>query len=267
MKLWAGVNLTATNYNAQNNTAKVCITSTNQADPACKCKSTNSCMKVGLSGIKGLNVGSMSVLSSSIDPLNKLASGQLDAANVDSAALANLAAKAQNLKDQLESSKKLAGVKKKKDQAEKALLKKIQDGAAKYPQSNFLANSSGSPSGLPSNPAEAAKMLENELKTEPTAINGADQIATGGDATTEENLEFGLTQEDLAAQESQIAEVMKEDLDYGGNDTNEDAKANIFELVSHRYQKSGMKRLFEEPSPAAAAPAAGPAPTAPTAQK
>ena len=39
---------------------------------------------------------------------------------------------------------------------------------------------------------------------------------------------------------------MKNDFDYGGNEINDSSKTNIFEVLSNRYQKSGMKKLFDD---------------------
>lgn len=39
---------------------------------------------------------------------------------------------------------------------------------------------------------------------------------------------------------------MKQDLDYGGSDINHGTSASIFEVLSNRYQRSGLRRLFDE---------------------
>jgi hypothetical protein len=261
-KLWTGVDTKATNYNSKNASTRVCVTSQGKSDASCACKQTKTCMKVGINGLKGLNVGSMSMLSSALDPVNKITSGG-DAATMDPGALANMAAKTQNLRNALENSKALAGYKKTKAKNESSMIASANKAGGSMNTAGTLGSSS---SGMPSNPGEAARMLEKEVESEasPTGSKSGDTITAGGGDAPKEQLEFGLTQDDLANQENQIAEVMKENLDYGGNDTNPDAKANIFEVLSQRYQRSGMKRLFEEP---AAAPTAAQPATAETIQK
>src|SRR5690606_13170842 len=114
--LWAGKPLNSTNYLAQGNTSsKICINNQQKADPTCACKQTKTCMKAGMAGISGFNPGTMSVLSSSLAPLNGIANGSVDAANIDSAALENQAARAKNLLDQLEKSKSGKQIKAAKD--------------------------------------------------------------------------------------------------------------------------------------------------------
>lgn len=263
-KLWTGVNTTATNYNSTATSSKVCVASNGSADASCKCKATKTCMKVGVSGLKGMSTGTMSMLSNPLSTLNGITSGNIDAATLDSASLANQATKMNELAKQVENLPGVKETKKNRDKLAKALQASGLKNSASFGPSTLGSSSS---SGMPSNPGEAARMLEKEVedsKINTGTAGGNDFIATPAGTPTPE-LEFGMTQDELAAQEGQIAEVMNQDLDYGGNDTNPDAKANIFEMLSHRYQRSGMKRLFDE-TPAAAPATPAQTATAPTKQ-
>lgn len=244
-KLWAGINTNPNSYTAATQSNKVCVNQNRQADSTCACKQTNTCMKVSLSGVKGLSLGTNNMLNGAIAPLNGVTSGSIDAANLDSASLASQAAKVTALGKELDKNKALQGVNKNKDKASLQLKKDLARGAASMNSGNFLGSSSGS--GMPTNAGEAARMLEKEIADQApiTGVSGGETIAAGSDSS-EQPLEFGLTGDQLAAQESQIAEVMKEDLDYGGNDINQGSKTNIFEVLSNRYQRSGMRRLFDE---------------------
>ncbi len=246
--LWAGISTKSGNYSALSSNSKICISNNRQADPTCACKATNTCMKVSLSGIKGLNQGSFSMLSQSVDPLNKLSNGSIDAGTVDTSSMANQAAKLKKMTEQLEKSKALADYKKNKDKLSNKLKNDLTVASSKLPSSSLLGSSGGAQ--MPSNPGEAARMLEKELENPATigTVGGDQSIAGGAPAANNDDfqLEFGLTQDGLAEQESQLAEVMNQDLDYGGNDINEGSKANIFEVLSNRYQRSGMRRLFDE---------------------
>lgn len=244
--LWTGKNLSATDYNTLAKTSgKVCINSQNQADATCSCRTNNSCMKVKVNGISGINPGSMSMLSSSLDPLNKIANGSVDAADIDEASLENQAAKLNAAKNALDKSKGLEDFAKKKDKEALEIQNALNSaGAGLNP--NSILGSSGS--GMPSNPGQAALALEKELdEAQAPTVGDKGTIGGGGDAAPmNENLEFGLNQDQLAAQESQVAEVMKENLDFGGNDINPGSTTNLFEVLSNRYQRSGMRRLFDE---------------------
>jgi hypothetical protein len=113
-----------------------------------------------------------------------------------------------------------------------------------HPKSNPKGSSSAT---LPSNAKDAARMLEKELTPPgPTAVTG-NQGTIATPAGSEDKMpEFGLSLDQEAKQEAQVAEVMGKNLDYGGTDINNTPKANIFEVLTNRYQRSGMKRLFDE---------------------
>lgn len=245
--LWAGISTKSGDYTSlAKGNSKICIKNNNQADPTCSCRATNSCMKVNLSGLKGIGTGTFSMLSQAVDPINKISNGSVDAANLDAGSMANLAAKLNRAQGQLEKNKGLAAFKKNKKKMGDDIKKGLVTASSSL-SSNSLLGSTGN-SMMPSNPGEAARMLEKELAGSPiTTVGSSEGIAAPSSAGGEDfNLEFGMTQDDLAAQESQLAEVMNQDLDYGGNDINQGSKANIFEVLSNRYQRSGMRRLFDE---------------------
>jgi hypothetical protein len=213
-------------------------------------------MKINLSGLKGIGTGTFSMLSQAVDPINKISNGSVDAANLDAGSMANLAAKLNRAQEQLEKNKGLADFKKNKKKMEDDIKKGLSTGSSNLPSSSLLGSNGNSM--MPSNPGEAARMLEKELSGSPiTTVGSSEGIAAPSSSGGEDfNLEFGMTQDDLAAQESQLAEVMNQDLDYGGNDINQGSKANIFEVLSNRYQRSGMRRLFDEKGTTAADKAA-----------
>lgn len=250
--LWAGISTTPTNYSAGTSGGKVCISNTQQADPLCKCKATKSCMKVNLSGMSGLNGGTMSMLSSAIDPLNKFASGGLDAATVDASSLGNNAAKVNALTEKMKKSPSMADINNKTPKLEKEIMNTLNKGSAVLGGNALLGSTSGSGFGMPSNPGEAARMLEKEMNDAgPTSVSGnGGTYEAPSNTPVDPEMEFGLSQDEASAQDNQIAELMKEELDFGSaTDTHPDAKANIFDVVSKRYQVSGMRRLFaEEPA-------------------
>lgn len=75
-------------------------------------------------------------------------------------------------------------------------------------------------------------------------MNGVAAYGPGYDSqSTEPSLEFGLTPSEAAIQEEQVAEVLNQDMDLGNNDIS-GSSTNLFEVLSHRYQRSGMRRLF-----------------------
>ncbi len=261
--LWAGKNLTETNYLAKPaNNAKICINNQNKADVACSCRKTNTCMKVSAGGLTGVGAGTMSMLNSSLQPLNEVANGSTSAGNVNSGALASQAARLEALKKKVEAHPALANLRKNKNKATADLENRLRQasGSLGVSGSGLLGNNS---SNMPSNAGEAARALERELEepTSPNAVSGNTQAVGGGAGRPQpENLEFGISAEDAALQSNQVAAAMNQNLDYSANGSDiNSSSASIFEVLTIRYQRSGMRRLFEEPTTASPAAAGAPA--------
>lgn len=243
-KMWGGVNTNTLSQLASSGGSKVCVNQNRQADATCSCRQSNTCMKVKLSGVGGLDMGSMSVLGNGLAPVNGVLGGTIDSAKLDPATLGSNIAKVNAINKALEKNPAIAKAKNSKAALE--LNKTLNSGASALGSGNFLGG--GSSSGMPSNPGDAARMLEKELNKgvpAPIAFSSPDDYVAAP-APKEEALEFGLTAEQAAAQEGQLAEAMNKDLDYGNNDINQGSKANIFDVLSNRYQRSGMRRLFDE---------------------
>lgn len=249
-KLWSGKNFRPGNYNPLADSARTCINSAGAADSSCSCKtSKGGCMKVSLSSLKGINPGMFSMLSQALDPVNKISDGSLDAANVNSASLENQAARLADVNKKLEGSKALANYKKNKDKNTKDLIAGLTKASAGMSGNSLLGSSGSGSSFMPASAGEAASMLEKEIDdSEINKVEGnAGEIAAPDSKPSEDPaLEFGMTQDQLVTQENQIAEVMKQDLDYGQSDINQGSTTNIFDVLSNRYQRSGMRRLFDE---------------------
>lgn len=185
------------------------------------------------------------MLGQSLAPLNGIANGSIDAANLNGADLENQAARMAELVKKIENSEGMEDYKKTKGNLEAKLTSDLTRGAASLPSGSMVGGSGSS--NMPSNPKEAALMLEKEINQPlPTGIAGSDQFVAPSNGPAEEPLEFGMTDNQAAEQDGQIAEVMNQDLDYGSNDINQGSKTNIFEVLSNRYQRSGMRRLFDE---------------------
>ena len=236
---------------SQNNVSsiKTCVDESYNFDPKCSCKTkktsngSNSCLKVSSAiNFKGFNPGSFRMLSAGAGPGNDLLNGNMSSGSMDSAAneanAAKIRAAAEDLvkkvaPNELSNSKKLA------NQMQASLLATT---------SGLSMGGLGSAKSLPSNPKDAIQSLEKEFKEEtaPEVTKSGGGVATTPSSTAEEQPEFGLTEEQLAAQESEIAEVMGQEMDMGNNDINSGEKTNLFDVLSNRYKRSGMRRLFDE---------------------
>jgi hypothetical protein len=221
-----------------------CITSTGSEDAACACKSSNTCASINASGsISGLDTGTFSTLTGAVSNLNGIANGN-GAGNVSPLGSAATAARL------LETANKIAA----KSKTGQALLnnkKKLvgqMDASIRASSGNSAPSLGNNSSSLPTSPAQAIAELQKEFKAAESPINTANGGQTlaqpASPSAAEAALDFSFGNEQ-ATEATQVAEVMKQNLDYGQNDITT-SKTNIFEVLSNRYQRSGMRRLFDE---------------------
>jgi hypothetical protein len=195
--------------------------------------------------MKGISAGTMSMVNSGLTPLNNLTSGNSSFADLQASNPQAAAFRMMNARKELLNSPQFSKFKDKVQKGEAQLEGQLGTIASKSPSSDLLGSSNSS---MPKNAGEAARMLEKELKiNSPQAVGGNQEVIAAPSNKPEESLpEFGLSGTQLEEQKAQVSELMKNDFDYRGNEINDSSKANIFEVLSNRYQRSGMKRLFDE---------------------
>lgn len=256
--LFTGRNITGeTNYLNGTGIAsqKVCMTNAG-IDENCACRTNNTCLSAVPTNFSGINPGTLGLISSSTSPLNQLTSGQIAAGSVNGAAAVSNALK---LLDQAKKSQakvpELAngkGDKLARDMAG-SLIASSAGGSA--PQ--LSSPSSGNPFSL--SPSQAAASLEKEFKDAETGVasvkSGGFVPQPGAGKVDDFGLEFGMTPTQLAADQNTLSQ-MNQNLDFGQNDINNSSTTNLFEVLSNRYQRSGMRRLFDDEGRMAADPAA-----------
>lgn len=230
-------------YNKLPGTSSTCIDNSYAPNPNCTCKQNNSCMKLNMAGLKLLNPGSFKVTGAAFAPVQDMANGTYDPAKISNAKLDQNAARLDALQKQIEKHPALKAYAKEKDKMQQGMASSLMGAARSLPATMA---SSGMRS-LPASPAEAAKQLEDELSKPALSDESASGGAIAAQAPSSEgSLDFGISADDFATQEDQIAEVMNKDFEYGTNDINTGSATNIFEVLSNRYQRSGMRRLFDE---------------------
>jgi hypothetical protein len=243
-KLWAGANVKFKSVASSEN-RKYCIDKNYKADGLCACKKTGSCLKASAGKISGVSASTLTMLNSSLDPLNALNNGNSSMADLEKTNLQANALRMIEANKKLLESPALSKFKDKIKNGEAQLNQQLQQISTKASGGDLLSSSSSS---IPKNAGEAARMLEQELKpNSPQAIDGNQGvIAAPGNKPEENTPEFGLSMNQLDEQKTQVSEVMKDEFDYRGNEINDSSKTNIFEVLSNRYQKSGMKKLFDD---------------------
>jgi hypothetical protein len=223
--------------------AKVCVNAAMAMDANCKCRATNTCLKTTRSfSMKGFNPSAFKMISTGAGPADGLFSGVTSAGDITDSATINAARIQKAASDMVAKLDPKGG--------------KARDSFASGLEKSLLATGAGlsmggqgsRSSGVPSSPSAAAAELEKELKANKDEIDitkaTTDDAGGGGfDAAEEPVPEFGAT--DANSQEIEIAEVMSQEVDFGSNDI-KGSDSNIFEVLSNRYQRSGMRRLFED---------------------
>lgn len=243
-KLWAGANVNFKNTFATADTSKICVNNNRSADPNCSCKKTGTCLKSSIGAMNGVNSGTMRMVNSGLTPLNDLTGGNSSFADLQASNPQLAALRMMNARKEMLNSPQFSKLKDKIQQGETQLEAQIGSLAAKAPSSNLLE---GNISSIPKNPKEAARMLEKELSpTTPTAVSGNQGTIVTPDGSEDKVPEFGLSETQREDQKAQVSELMKNEFDYRGNEINDSSKSNIFEVLSNRYQKSGMKKLFDD---------------------
>jgi hypothetical protein len=235
---------TGGNYlNKTPNAPNVCVDQNFGLDPKCSCKNRknssgqNSCLNVSVSASSGiLNPGSFKMLGSAVSPANDILSGNSTGADIDGS-IKTQAAAIRKMADQI------------LDKTEPGLSQKINkdtDKIASALQGAFSGMQMGGPmslassqSPISSDPKKAVEELEKSLR-EAAAIPSFSSSSPM--ALDEDEAETNLD----VTEETQLAEVMGKELDYGNNDISNNSSSNIFDVLSNRYQRSGMRRLFDE---------------------
>ena len=144
-----------------------------------------------------------------------------------------------------------------KDKKFGPLLAKANAGGAKFKKSieaslrkSLGANGVGSPMGAPTasalsnikSPADLKKMVDDNIKKSNLEFNkGAAPVA--GAPKDDFNFDFG-GENNQGISEDEFANAM--DKEYKFDDINNNAGASIFKILSIRYQKTGLKKLFED---------------------
>jgi hypothetical protein len=238
-------NLISDQYGAISSGVNNCIDKNRQPDPKCNCKkSSKGCLVLNPSNAN-IDLGTFKALGSGFKPLNQSMNGSFNPAKTSLADLQNNAMRMRNLSKKILKSPKYAKIGKNLD----AMTKKMEQKILKE-TSSLKPISQPSSRPIPTDPKAAVAALEKDLKEAKEQFKEL-QVAPGvnpggsGGGEKEPGLDFGLSAEDLEAQKGDLAKAMNQKLDYGQNDISA-SDGNIFQVLSNRYMRSGMRRLFDE---------------------
>lgn len=225
-----------------------CVARNGALDSSCSCRTTNTCVSVSTPRVIG-NVPSGNVLGTLPATINGLNNGSLSAADIDGAQFGNLAARLNNMNDKLVNDPKNKALaletRKAKALADKTMKDAQRTLAGAGP---VLAASANSGSGLlgASSPSAALDEMKKELTQQIKGYEGNSvpvSSGTGGKKADDFNLDALSGNGGVTVSDQQLADAVNS-MDMTAAEINSDSNANIFNILSNRYQRSGMRRLF-----------------------
>lgn len=243
-------------YGAMDN-VKVCVDEKNQMDTFCKCKTKksstgkgNACTKIS-SKMNIAGLGGNSWLKGLTAPADSLLNGNLDGSQLNTTDLNKRALAIKKNTDKLA-----------KDPKHKDKFRKINSTRAKLEKahSNWVKKSfpNGAPRGLASSFASAAPLptsAKDVLKAAKKDAQKASEVkykdgkplATGTGDKKGDNFDFDWGDDSTGkggVEVDEIAKVMDKNYAIKG-DINNNPSQDIFKILSIRYQRSGLRRLFD----------------------
>ena len=244
-KLWSGDLANAQNYKNSDSGFTGCINSANEHDPVCACKkSSKGCLTVSTKGLTGLSTGAFSLLNSGISPVNEIASGNFAAATSSDSASLNNAMRTMKALDKILDQPEIKKEIKDKDKFLAGIETAVTKATGTNNYNDGLANSFGGSAG------KAVAGLEKELETKAPELfkkekGSIPQVGANNSKGKGIDFDFG-SNENQEQIDGQVAQVMNQDFDYSQNDINNQSHTNIFEVLSNRYQRSALRRLFDD---------------------
>ncbi len=237
-----------------------CITVTGQFDVDCKCQKMinttskqNACMNSPNSGLFTGGFGAQLDAPSTISTLGSMGNGANKAlGSLNGADLAKKVARNKKLLDSLTAQAKAKDPKAKTTKEMEGIAKDLLKGSTS-PASLSRMNNAFSPTGrglgsVPQGLDSALKKVESKVNLDksPSLVMAKSGKGTVG-ANSGKGSDFKFKWNDTAAREgNQVKSFMAKDYDYKGSDIVDNDNVSLWNVISKRYQTSGLKRLFGE---------------------
>lgn len=235
-----------------------CITVTGQFDVDCKCRQMinnvtkqNACAKTPNSALISGGFGTQLGATNAVSTLNQFPQGANKAlASLNAGALEKQAARQKKLLEGMTKSAQKAGVKVQPPSFFEEPAKKL---ALKASTSNALANFNkafaprasalgATPKGLSNALEKAESKVSLNKPAAAVAVSGTGQVGA-----SKKGNGFKFNWNDSAAREgNKVQTFMDKKYDYKDNDIVKRKGESLFNVISKRYQTSGLRRLFGE---------------------
>lgn len=245
--LFKNNNLASNGYSTGSGEAipNFCTTATGTLDEGCSCRASNSCLTLG--GLSGNLGGSGINLGSIPTTLNSVNNGAINGANLDEGSLTAQAARLNQISKQIEDKNpQIAKANKEARQLGEATLRATSGG---LPADSSGGSSADFGEALLAN--QTPEQALNAIKQEIGRVEAAAAASNVTGTRSEEGLDFsGLGASSpvggVTLDEGQLAAAVENNLANGNSDINT-SNGTLFQILSNRFQRSGMRRLFGEP--------------------
>ena len=230
-----------------------CLRRSGQPDPGCQCRNadkdsnqacTNIAGTLSLGGLNGLRTLPGVMNDTAAFTSGRLSSGQL----ANGSNLNQLISDTEKLKEQMEKNPKTAETVKKinqaQDQLERSLAATARAGLDNGTLSNPFAGGLGD--SIDTDDLKADNIVK-ETNNQLAAVENSflkQKSAGSGSKKKGFNLDFGPSNTGNNIEIQDDKGIMNKDFSY--NSINENQDTDIFKIISVRYQRSGLKRLFDE---------------------
>jgi len=229
-----------------------CVNMYNQPDPQCLCRRNNSCFKVGKKMVPSSMFGGASTLWNSMGPnMSDFLNGNLTAGNTNPNYWAQNAAKlnkvAKKVKAKINKQRKAEGKKPIPFSGlEQKLKRRMASVAKSIPPSQAQALMPGGNRGSSAFSESQKEKVKKALKK--AGVENKVKYLTprgrGGKKKGDDD-DFGISVDGFGDKVMQDQAYKDKKYNYGANDINKNGSNSIWDVLSHRYQQSGLRRLFQ----------------------
>lgn len=228
-------------YTREDNTNGFCIDSNHLPDPKCACRrSSRKCMKATPPFLGSIDAGNFKMLATGFAPVDQIGEGTFSAGKSRIEDLLNQAINMRKAQAKILKRPEYREIAGRLDQDTKNFQKKLIEIGASHPSNLPVLRP------LPASPAAAIATLEKDLgsarDTRGRLSIGSANSSKTGSKHEHPQIELGLTQKEYDERQGQVAELMDQEMDIGVSDISNGE--DLFKVLSNRYQKSGMKKLF-----------------------
>ncbi len=244
----------AVDHGENSNTEIGCFTKSKQFDENCSCKQrktksgSDDCLRIN-GKLKMGSLGSVNGLKDMMKDTVKFTQGNISAGELNNGSTEQLALRLNQAKENLAKQKKYQAQLKKVKGLENQIKKGFNNSFSKAIKSgkisNPFSNGLNTPSAQSNTPKDLLKDMEETIKRSNQSLRKGNKLISHSKTNSLEEYDFNDSNNQTGVKIEDIDKVMDKSFAY--NDINENEENNIFKIITNRYQRTALKRLFASP--------------------